>query len=299
VGLALGGMPPLPSSPLNCSGLERAGKMDAFIQCMQRGASLNLVPTKNWNDAAPYVGAGASGPGQPPAGPGAPSGPGNLSNPNAPANPGLPASQLGAVAAALASQDFSMLVLAHSIMQNQGQEGACTAYGLVHALIASVKKKFPSYETSADAFWKTYQKATMPAAKTAALNYPFKSDDGRVNISVTEVLPIKDLNALKEAIYVRNLALWAASGVNDSWQLAARGGSSVLKCGSVKGAGHSYVLLGYHDDPKAPGGGYVVVKNSWGKSWGFFGYCFFSATASCRTRASRARTRTSRSRRTR
>jgi hypothetical protein len=91
---------------------------------------------------------------------------------------------------------------------------------------------------------------------------------------VTEVLPIKDLNALKDAIYVHNLALWAASGVNDSWQLAARGGSSVMQCGSVKGAGHSFVLLGYHDDPKAPGGGYVVIKNSWGKSWGFFGYGF-------------------------
>ncbi len=32
--------------------------------------------------------------------------------------------------------------------------------------------------------------------------------------------------------------------------------------------GHAVLAIGYHDDPAVEGGGYVVVKNSWGAEWG-------------------------------
>jgi hypothetical protein len=36
--------------------------------------------------------------------------------------------------------------------------------------------------------------------------------------------------------------------------------------------GHSVDLVGYRKDSKYPGGGYFVIRNSWGKSWGDEGY---------------------------
>jgi hypothetical protein len=36
---------------------------------------------------------------------------------------------------------------------------------------------------------------------------------------------------------------------------------------------HAVVLAGYEDDAKAPGGGWFLVRNSWGPDWGEQGYC--------------------------
>jgi C1A family cysteine protease len=32
--------------------------------------------------------------------------------------------------------------------------------------------------------------------------------------------------------------------------------------------GHAVLAIGYHDDPAIDGGGYVIIKNSWGTGWG-------------------------------
>jgi autotransporter-associated beta strand protein len=36
--------------------------------------------------------------------------------------------------------------------------------------------------------------------------------------------------------------------------------------------GHAVLITGFHDDPGLPGGGYFIVKNSWGDWWGDQGY---------------------------
>ena len=36
--------------------------------------------------------------------------------------------------------------------------------------------------------------------------------------------------------------------------------------------GHAVVIAGYQDDPAVDGGGYFIVKNSWGTGWGESGY---------------------------
>ncbi len=38
--------------------------------------------------------------------------------------------------------------------------------------------------------------------------------------------------------------------------------------GERRGGGHALCALGYRDDPAAPGGGYLIVRNSWGAEWG-------------------------------
>jgi C1A family cysteine protease len=41
--------------------------------------------------------------------------------------------------------------------------------------------------------------------------------------------------------------------------------------GSYQG-GHAILIVGYQDDPSVDGGGYFIVKNSWGTGWGEGGY---------------------------
>jgi C1A family cysteine protease len=36
--------------------------------------------------------------------------------------------------------------------------------------------------------------------------------------------------------------------------------------------GHAILIVGYHDDPSIDGGGYFIVKNSWGTGWGESGF---------------------------
>ncbi len=38
--------------------------------------------------------------------------------------------------------------------------------------------------------------------------------------------------------------------------------------------GHAVFVCGYVDDPKWPGGGYLIIKNSWGPEWGDKGYFY-------------------------
>lgn len=38
--------------------------------------------------------------------------------------------------------------------------------------------------------------------------------------------------------------------------------------------GHAVFVCGYQTDPKAPGGGWLIVKNSWGDGWGDHGFFY-------------------------
>ena len=40
----------------------------------------------------------------------------------------------------------------------------------------------------------------------------------------------------------------------------------------VSGSSHAVTVIGYQDDDLVPGGGYWIVKNSWGTDWGDAGY---------------------------
>lgn len=39
---------------------------------------------------------------------------------------------------------------------------------------------------------------------------------------------------------------------------------------------HAVLIVGYQRDASAPGGGWYVVRNSWGEDWGEAGYCYVS-----------------------
>jgi hypothetical protein len=40
--------------------------------------------------------------------------------------------------------------------------------------------------------------------------------------------------------------------------------------------GHALLAVGYQDHPEVEGGGYIIVKNSWGETWGNQGYAYLT-----------------------
>jgi hypothetical protein len=55
---------------------------------------------------------------------------------------------------------------------------------------------------------------------------------------------------------------------NHSWQARVLGRLRHPLPGEAERGGHAMVVVGYRDDPGVPGGGYFIVRNSWGVSWG-------------------------------
>jgi C1A family cysteine protease len=60
--------------------------------------------------------------------------------------------------------------------------------------------------------------------------------------------------------------------VYNSWYLSAsvrNTGRITMRLGSEPVAGgHAVCLVGYQDNPASPGGGYFILRNSWGTAWG-------------------------------
>lgn len=62
----------------------------------------------------------------------------------------------------------------------------------------------------------------------------------------------------------------------DMWQSIKVGERTILDgLGATQGA-HTMAIVGYKRDPKAPGGGFFLFRNSWGTDWGTEGYHFMS-----------------------
>jgi C1A family cysteine protease len=57
-----------------------------------------------------------------------------------------------------------------------------------------------------------------------------------------------------------------------SGTLAMPRGYAVLPDGKINGANHGVVVVGYNDNAALASGGYWIVKNSWGSTWGDEGY---------------------------
>lgn len=53
-----------------------------------------------------------------------------------------------------------------------------------------------------------------------------------------------------------------------SWQSRALGRVRRPLPGEADLGGHAVCAVGYRNDPEAPGGGYFIIRNSWGTSWG-------------------------------
>lgn len=57
-------------------------------------------------------------------------------------------------------------------------------------------------------------------------------------------------------------------------EVATTGIMSMPKLGEDILGGHAVFVCGYKDDPEWAGGGYLIIKNSWGTGWGDKGYFY-------------------------
>lgn len=101
-------------------------------------------------------------------------------------------------------------------------------------------------------------------------------------IAGVEQLPARDVNQIKAALAAGKPVLIGLM-IGEHWTSSGQ----VRRIGRVRRAlpgeqqlgGHAMCALGYRDDPAAPGGGYFIVRNSWGSDWANenpdgAGYCY-------------------------
>jgi hypothetical protein len=87
-----------------------------------------------------------------------------------------------------------------------------------------------------------------------------------------------DINAIKEAL-VRYGPMPAAMEVYEDFYAYA-GGIYQHASGSYLG-GHCITITGYVDNDEVAGGGYFIVRNSWGTGWGEDGYFAVAYDSNC------------------
>lgn len=84
------------------------------------------------------------------------------------------------------------------------------------------------------------------------------------------VLNPKDVNAIKSALASGCVCEVSVPVYNSWYQSAAtrQTGRITMRVGSEPQAGgHAMCAIGYQDDSTAPGGGFFILRNSWGTAW--------------------------------
>ncbi len=147
-------------------------------------------------------------------------------------------------------------------VQNQGAEGACTAFGDAHTIGAIAKAKGKSGEYDAWKIWSRQgnepnQEASLEAAKQMDFDGLRISNAKNVDVSVESFKRVIDSGK----------PVYAASDIDGSWHQD----TGKLTCGGGRIGAHAYSIQGYDDASRQ-----FIVKNSWGDSWGDQGFAYLS-----------------------
>jgi hypothetical protein len=92
----------------------------------------------------------------------------------------------------------------------------------------------------------------------------------RRRISGFQKLPATNVSAIKAVLaqgkpVLIGLRIWEHWG--SSWQGNTRGRLRAPLPGERQRGGHAMCVVGYREDPTAPGQGYFIIRNSWGPDW--------------------------------
>lgn len=83
-------------------------------------------------------------------------------------------------------------------------------------------------------------------------------------------LPPNNINVLKDAL-AKGWPILIGLNIREhwehAWQATHLGRLRPALPGEHDRGGHALCLLGYRNDPNAPGGGYFIARNSWGATW--------------------------------
>ena len=89
------------------------------------------------------------------------------------------------------------------------------------------------------------------------------------------------ITAMKNALYTYGPLVTTMAVYNDFFAYGS--GIYTHTSGSLAGY-HAILIVGFADDSQVPGGGYFIVKNSWGPDWGEAGYfriAYSETTSAC------------------
>ncbi|GAC1353875.1 MAG: hypothetical protein NVSMB47_07020 [Polyangiales bacterium] len=168
-------------------------------------------------------------------------------------------------------------------VKNQGARGWCTAFATVGAIENLVKHGF-GVETNLSEIdhWMHYQQYSIYASVKAAFetpitpeeSYPYWGDPipGYESTAVAKIEHYKTLDTKDQMIGAIAAGHPVVIGIDltDSWNYPTADGG-VSSSGGIIG-GHALVVTGYKNDAAWGGGGYMLIKNSWGTRWGDLGY---------------------------
>ena len=159
-------------------------------------------------------------------------------------------------------QDFSEQFLYHETKLMDGAPAACGTWQVKAAQVlgnlGQCRESIWGYNPNLPC----NNNGTRPAnARTDAANYKL----------ATILLNPKDVNAIKSALAGGSVVGFSIP-VWNSWYSSAetrRSGRITMRIGNeAQAGGHAMCLIGYQDDANAPGGGFFILRNSWGTTWG-------------------------------
>lgn len=177
---------------------------------------------------------------------------------------------------------------------DQGAEGTCTAFALAGAMEIAIAARYSrTVKLSERHIWSFYRRPQMRQALHALTGQWIATDDiwpynrrsphraytsraASIQSKPTWI-PLRDSLSAVKAL-AQNKPLFFGTDVTRSFDREFGTGS--LNDGVIpfppfaepSSGGHAMAIVGYQIDKRFAGGGYFILRNSWGRAWGANGY---------------------------
>ena len=159
-------------------------------------------------------------------------------------------------------QDFSEQFLYHRIKQVDGAPATCGTWQV---------KSVPVFTNVGQCRENVWAYNPQPPCNNNGVEPANAAADAAQFKVQPIVLGAKDVPAIKSAL-AGGSCVGFSIAVYNSWYQSAyttQTGRISMRLGTEPSVGgHAMCFIGYHDDASAPGGGFFILRNSWGAGWG-------------------------------
>jgi hypothetical protein len=169
-------------------------------------------------------------------------------------------------------------------VRSQGERPTCSAFAVVAGLEQLVRMTTGLVvDLSEEQLWSRYGKSRWDAFRFARTDFlgpealwPYGGDAsedlaGSGVARLTRAERVLDAAQLRAALAQRHAPVVLDLTAHEGFVATGDDGLVWPEGGAAVGA-HAALVVGYGDYPDVPGGGFLVLKNSWGPDWGDGGY---------------------------